>query len=540
VSISIFITKLAIILLCLTETVGSRAAAQDQVPSAKEMTRMFRQGQRQFQAKQFMDSYRTFQTLVNKNPKHQPSLIGLARSLYHLERIREASEVFTKVHLQFTDADTSYEYGYSFFEVQKWSNSLRGFRRIPSDHPLYSLANYFGAVAAVKLNRYDVAARMIDRAKNLPEKYAQSQKLYKEHIASVQKSGGKKEPLPPAPEAPAEKKQDEAPASEPEEYEHQGFQSTSDVAKLQTEYKVQYLGFARVKTEENNFRWNTLTLRKGKVFSLGTGTGPRPAIGIYGQLDGEQEDAIEVEEGYDVAPGEKARDQEFNKEARLYAGTFYEHPISEGYWGWVKLSFEQVYPDVGAELKGNQPYYELGIGRKGDISTQLEGRYSTYSAKGEELLNYAQGLAKVSGKVFEDYSWGVEGRFRQFNYARPDIEGEKTSYLTKITLGGKPFFDISIDGEVYYFIADDYGDTAGANKDIVLYDFATQGASLSVSRKFFDVISIKLSTKGETRDFSAIVLPKETENPNLEVEAHTAQYDFLSEFGGSLSIDMTF
>src|SRR5690606_4583050 len=83
-----------------------------------------------------------------------------------------------RVNPQGFDDETSYEYGWSFYTNKQWPGALYAVQRVTKGHALFDLANYYGAICAIKLKRYDEAEDMLDKAVVLPDKLAKSRTLY--------------------------------------------------------------------------------------------------------------------------------------------------------------------------------------------------------------------------------------------------------------------------------------------------------------------------------------------------------------------------
>ena len=146
---------------------------------------MFDRAQKFYRAEKFGEAVIAYDQILKKYPTHEPSMIQMAKSLYRLERFRESFNVFTKINPQYLDPETSYQYGWTFYKNKKYEGALYAFKRVPRGYSLYDLANYYGAISAIKLKKYDEAADMLDKAMVLPDKLAKSKVLYHKHIQAL-------------------------------------------------------------------------------------------------------------------------------------------------------------------------------------------------------------------------------------------------------------------------------------------------------------------------------------------------------------------
>lgn len=146
---------------------------------------LFAEAQKLYNASSYNEALILYDRIVKRYPSHEPSIIQYAKTLYRLDRIPESYNLFARINPQYLDAETSYEYGYSSYVVQRWDAALYGFKRVPPDHALYDLANYYGALSAVKLKKYADAEDMLDKAVVLPDKLAKSRLLYQKHVQSL-------------------------------------------------------------------------------------------------------------------------------------------------------------------------------------------------------------------------------------------------------------------------------------------------------------------------------------------------------------------
>ncbi len=134
-----------------------------------------------FEKKKYSEAISVFAVILRSYPSHEPSLVYTARSFYRLGKIDKAYKVFSQLVLENLDPDTSYEYGQAHIRKKKFPIALAAFRRVPSGHPLYDLASYYGGVCAVKTKNYKLGLDLMQQAVVLPSKLMKSRRLYQRY-----------------------------------------------------------------------------------------------------------------------------------------------------------------------------------------------------------------------------------------------------------------------------------------------------------------------------------------------------------------------
>ncbi len=182
----------AFLVLSFASPLAGQSEQRQNVPqsmrkqSAKKGVReLFREGESLFEAKKYREATGIFARILVDYPDHEPTLILYAKSAYSLGHLEDAYALFAKVQLSQLDAVTSYEYGYSFYSVKNWAGGLQAFRRVPANHALGDLANYYGAICAMRLRRYGEAETMMEQAAVLPERLAKSRTIYLKHLEQI-------------------------------------------------------------------------------------------------------------------------------------------------------------------------------------------------------------------------------------------------------------------------------------------------------------------------------------------------------------------
>ena len=76
---------------------------------------MFQVAQEYYEAGKYNQALGAYDALLRKYPGHEPAMMQLAKTLYRLDRIKDAYGVFAKINPQDLDPETAYEYGWSFY-----------------------------------------------------------------------------------------------------------------------------------------------------------------------------------------------------------------------------------------------------------------------------------------------------------------------------------------------------------------------------------------------------------------------------------------
>jgi tetratricopeptide (TPR) repeat protein len=258
-----------------TQVPGVRSSPQAKPPAAKQQAKprrnarkpgkgvvgQFSQAMKLYDSGKFNEALVAFDRIHRSYPAHEPTIVHYAKTLYRLDRIPDSYNMFARINPQYLDPETSYEYGYAFYIQNKYENALFAFKRVPADHALSDLANYYGAMCAVRLKRYAEAEELLDKAVVLPDKLARSKTLYQKHVATLRQLNEKadlervaaeekmrlandpsKQPPKPTPAAPAAEAPTEA------TYSHAGFFAVDRHVKIsynQTSQSSDLHGYSR-------------------------------------------------------------------------------------------------------------------------------------------------------------------------------------------------------------------------------------------------------------------------------------------------------
>ena len=140
---------------------------------------------RYYETGRLNDALIGYSAILQRYPAHTAAIVQSAKIYYRMDRYTEAGQLFSRVAVTELDPETSYEYGWSHFNLHNYDAALRGFQRVPPGHSLADLANYYGGIAAIKLRRFDVAEDMLEKALVLPDKLAKSRGLYLKHVQAL-------------------------------------------------------------------------------------------------------------------------------------------------------------------------------------------------------------------------------------------------------------------------------------------------------------------------------------------------------------------
>lgn len=151
----------------------------------KGVRAQFESAQQLYDQGKYEQALVAFDALTRRYPDNEPARIQLAKTLYRLDRIKDSYAVFSHIDPQHLDPETSYEFAWSFYIVKQYPGALFGFQRVPKGHALFDLANYYGAICAIKLKKYEDAEDMLEKAVVLPDKLAKSRTLYIKHVQAL-------------------------------------------------------------------------------------------------------------------------------------------------------------------------------------------------------------------------------------------------------------------------------------------------------------------------------------------------------------------
>lgn len=480
--------KIKLILQCLlsvtlvTSVMGSTALAQKSKsskvkkkkrPSKRKarsntgggVRQRFDHAQKLFKKQNYGEAAIAFDQILRRYPGHEPSLIQLAKSLYRLDRFRDAFNVFTKVNPQYLDPETSYQYGWSFYKNKQWEGALYGFKRVPKGYALFDLANYYGAISAIKMKDYDLASDMLDKALVLPDKLAKSKTLYRKHVQAllVMKKRSELSKVRSAERkrmrGKDKKKTEPAAPADDGKYKHKGTMGVYKAAKVeqkQDKQIIDYHGYNRqiFKSEKTSFQ-----AFGGPLYPIPYKLGERQAaVGTQVFLsvektikEGTEQRVIADESDQDLVRIQEQDLGTSDSNAGMFdVAPFIEVPLEGDVWMVIGGDFFFYYPEF---QRGNR----FGT-RKGYLS--LNGPFKALSVTGEmaytENVNSKTEATTIVISGSGNASYRTEGgtsistgiKHKNYDYLFDGMSGPDSSTSASLSLGqGLPFgFSASASG----------------------------------------------------------------------------------------------
>jgi tetratricopeptide (TPR) repeat protein len=406
---------------------GKRPAPRTAPPAAprgKGVRQMFDYAQQLYDQGRYPQALMAFDALLKRYPGHEPAIIQAAKTLYRLERIKEAYAVFARIDPQHLDPETSYEYGWSFYTNKAYEGALYAFQRVPKGHALFDLANYYGAICAIKLKKYEDAEDMLEKAVVLPDKLAKSRALYIKHVQALrlmqQKAALAKERDQEKDQLAADRKKDKdkrAEAQKPAEaapagYVHAGKRTVDKSATVDYAVEHQYSDNHGLSETTSDARVTTFTLTSGPLIPITpwrsgkdkTGKDRTAAVGL--ELTLGAEDRITTGEEQRVLLEEN--DEDLTRLARTDLGTldeksgniaaepWIEVPLPEGVWVALGGKIDFTYPDFErGERFGARKGYAQIAGDTGPVTYFSEVGYAEILDEKTKPV-----ITRVNGKVW--------------------------------------------------------------------------------------------------------------------------------------------
>lgn len=395
---------------------------------------MFEVAQELYEAGKFTQALAAYDLLLRKYPSHEPAVIQTAKTLYRLDRIKEAYNVFSRINPQHLDPETSYEYGWSFYTFKAYDGAFLAFQRVPRGHALYDLANYYGAICAIKLKKYEDAEDMLEKAVVLPDKLAKSRSLYIKHVqalrlmqqrSSLAKERDKEKDALDADGKKKTPKSTDVGPPESTEYQHQGFKSVDKSAKVTYQVVHQYLENHGFKETHFDAKVSSFELLSGTILAIplkfgknSEGKDRQGAVGLQLRIAAEDR----------ITEGNEERlivDETEDDLQRLLAKNLGITDVKSGDLGfepWIELPLpEGLWMNLGGEISFTYPDFERGkrFGyRKGYGGVDGHTGALTYGG----ALNYTE-LLDEKTKVISN---AVEGRLRAETEIVPKLVGTVT------------------------------------------------------------------------------------------------------------------
>lgn len=189
---------LTIILSFLTSWVLTQGAGHSyaQNNADQKLQRLERRAKNYFESKRYEKAVYFLTQYLKSAPSDNQARSLLGRSLYKLGQFDEAQQAFEVLSLEDQDPETRYEIAQTALKTRNFSKALIAFQSVPNGHPLYDLANYYGAICAANEKNYTLAAQLMRQAVVLPSKLAPSKQVYLKHIEEMIAKQNKPKPLP--------------------------------------------------------------------------------------------------------------------------------------------------------------------------------------------------------------------------------------------------------------------------------------------------------------------------------------------------------
>lgn len=420
---------------------------------------MFAEAQKLYNAGSYNEALILYDRIVKRYPSHEPSVIQYAKTLYRLDRIPESYNLFARINPQYLDAETSYEYGYSSYVVQRWDAALYGFKRVPPDHALYDLANYYGALSAVKLKKYAEAEDMLDKAVVLPDKLAKSRLLYQKHVQSLRHLQEKAD----LEQATADEKarlqktknggtatgaKPPATAAAPTAYVHQGFLALKRSARVRAAQEHQTLDNHGYNQTTYNSNVGAFIFKHGPLYQLPMKSYGQNHSAIGLQLDLEIEDRTTKGRKQSLVAYENTRDivrsQTTDLEpTHVTTGTMIGAPwielaLPSGWWmgltGLLRFDYPKFERGQRTSTRSGSPH----IGRKYAIGPHLGTVLATYKfeqttdSETEPLVDDSMVNLTTDVTFTSDTILTAEFELNHYNYQLPTLTGPDDIYSVKL------------------------------------------------------------------------------------------------------------
>ncbi|MCX6117031.1 MAG: tetratricopeptide repeat protein [Proteobacteria bacterium] len=450
---------------------GTPKKPQSQGPatSSTGVIPMFAAAQKLYNAGKFPQALVAFDRIMKRYPGHEPTIIQYAKTLYKLDRITESYNLFARINPQYLDPETSYEYGYASYVNSRWDAALFSFKRVPSEHALYDLANYYGALAAIKLKKYADAEEMLDKAVVLPDKLAKSRSMYQKHVQSLrhlqeksdldqatiaeknrlaaaksQLNAAQAAPQPP-PQTGASTTSDSSKPVEGEPYVHQGFYSVNKSVKVSVSKDHQVIdkhGFNETTFDNDlaEFKFSygpTFPLSFNKT-SFGSGAfGLQFNLGVSDtNSKGRQERIVVYEDSRDI-PRVLGDDIPATHLVIGKAGveTWLEFAVANNWWAGALASLNFEYPEFKRGQRTSSRSAAPQIGKKfkfgnGKHSGNILGQYRFEQLTDSEtnpLVDVNSGLLETEISLASDTVFLLGLYTYHFNYQLVTMGGPDTT-----------------------------------------------------------------------------------------------------------------
>lgn len=470
----------------------------------------------------------------------------LAKTYYRLGDTSSANVFFNGTPSSAFDEDAHYEFGQVLFALQKYPEALEHFKKITQKHHLFDLAGYYGAISAIKSQKYEEAETLIDNAVVLPDRLMRSRNLYKKHIANAllnkerkliaparKKTPSKKpEPSRSVTQGPQTNTAPKTEASPPPEQDDLWQEKPEKSALLGFLNRNQKLNYNGKRTEDARTHISYFSFNNGFVIPS------EPALHspyLVLQVNSWVEDANfrgrQVETN--PSPDENLRyliqrddeGSENNGFLKLALNAYL--PTSETLTFGVGASLGSLFPDLNTKNQlENRDLYGAGIFRS-DIH-----RLSFYSHIIDTRDSEKRSLFIQTRQDFQ-YALSLPADFEltgnllisRYTYQQENLNGPESSI--RLTGGAKTRFPLNFEMAVLGYYGANKGETLynGENENVYVFDKTIAGGEAFLSANPWEFLSLKVGTLRERHTFKNIEPGDETSVDEL----HDLHYNFISE-----------
>lgn len=421
----------------------------------KGVTALFNEAQNHYKAGKYGEAIAGYDQIIKRFPSHQPSIVQMAKSFYRLDRMKDAYAIFARVNPAGLDAESSYEYGWSFYKAEQWQGALYGFARVPKGHALFDLANYYGGICAIRLRNYEAAEEMLERAVVLPDKLSKSRQLYLKYVATLQLLKQKseldavrrkeRELLAEARKSAKDDSADKDGKPVVDNDKHKGKKSVTKDAKVGFSTFRQTTDYHGFKEETYDVQLAQFSLYSGVLAPLPVGIKERKAaFGLQLMLKAEDRNAkgaetrVIIDETNDdltrVLAGQK--ENQHSKSGIVSAEPWFEFPLPEDVWLAVGGELYFTYGDFERQNRSGT--------RKAYVGLAGEGNGLDYTAgfSYQEVLNtdtlatttILEGLGSLAHSFEHDFAMKLNGSHKLYDYLMTNLNLNGPDSLTAVVV----------------------------------------------------------------------------------------------------------
>lgn len=379
-----------------------------------------------FRTGQYAKAAEFFKAILQKHPEDKQAQIGLARCYYQQQNWADALLHFRKANLDTLDPEASYEYAQTFYHYELYGGALKGFKRVPRDHSLYNLAQYFGGIAALKLKRYQEANDLMEGAVNLPENYQLQKEVYQRHIQLLLLRQQKRELAKDAKDTPTSATASDPKAPKP--FSHMGFFELYKDALAGVKNNGEKLEFMSGRKESSSRLTRHFTFENGIIHPLQKEGERRHVVGfqLFLYADHKDDETLQRSDYLDQ-PDVLRRTKEFTKTGLFALTMFSEIAFPSYFWLGLQGGLFQAYPDFGKKLSFSAQHGEIWFGQK-KYEDGYEGRLrarltQTRDPDGRVSINEQEYAIETEKKILDGLELSLYAQRNEFFYKMVGISG---------------------------------------------------------------------------------------------------------------------